>query len=480
MADPSVPAPMKASDLSHYRGQMLFYMGKFVNNSPSSVAPLKKIIASSEFAGLLTLLSGVGTQYMIKLLERASRNCVAKKAKIAERNNVKKRADVVSDKPEGTKRARLHGPSRSSDGAKGSTHEESGGSESLLPYLEECNIQRLSEAGHMPVSPRNCNQIRRQRPRLSGEDLRRNAELDSESVRASLRLSDQPSHGDDDSRRRVKVEYEDSASKSREKDGAFREIPGQLEDEQIRARRKPHSAKETAGKAAINGTEHIAEAPSASEKALQLKAWDMYNREVGIIRRDPTIIAPIENHCYIFLDNASDRHPGNPKNEVGQLLNSIKQLDFLFAKDQLVKYLTDRQAKMGMQPETPATWTMSEPRQVLGALRTIGTKCDDVQTHRAFAQMKLCLLVQQKLKSGYKSISSGKGKLRKPEMIYLEELARGEAGTVSDDEVRAKFEGYRSEYKAGRRWLKVAEWFGGPGIVLVFITAGTSRFDKED
>ena len=135
---------------------------------------------------------------------------------------------------------------------------------------------------------------------------------------------------------------------------------------------------------------------------------------------------------------------------------------------------------MGMQPETPATWTMSEPRQVLGALRTIGTKCNDVQTHRAFAQMKLCLLVQQKLKSGYKSISSGRGKLRKPEMIYLEELARGEAGTVSDDEVKAKFEGYRSEYKAGRRWLKVAEWFGGPGIVLVFITAGTSRFDQED
>ena len=78
---------------------------------------------------------------------------------------------------------------------------------------------------------------------------------------------------------------------------------------------------------------------------------------------------------------------------------------------------------------------MSEPRQVLGALRTIRTKYDDVQIHRAFAQMKLCLLVQQKLMSGYRSISSGKGKLQKPEMIYLEELAQREAGLVSEDEI---------------------------------------------
>ena len=64
-------------------------------------------------------------------------------------------------------------------------------------------------------------------------------------------------------------------------------------------------------------------------------------------------------------------------------------------------------------------------------------------------------------------------------MKYLKELARREAGPVSNDKVEAKFQGYRSEYKAGKRWLKVADWFGGPGIVLVF-TAGTSGLDHKD
>ncbi|KAK0513738.1 hypothetical protein JMJ35_003460 [Cladonia borealis] len=471
MADPSVPAPMRAAKLNHCRSQMIYYMGLVVDNSSSSPTPLKKIIRSREFVGLLTLLSGVGTQNMIKLLQSASQNCAAKKAEIAESNNAKKRADAVT--PPTTAPATA---------IKGTTHDESGGSESLLPHLEECNIQRLSQADHMPVSLRNYDQIRRKRPRLSGKGAGRNAEvdddmiLDSGSVTASLRLSDQSSHGDDASRTRVKIEYEDSAPKSEEKYGAFRQIPGQLEDEQIHARRKPHSAKEHGGKAAIDGTGCPAEAPSASEKALQLEAWDMYNKEVGIIRRDAKIIAPIEDHCCTALVDASNCGSGNLKKEVGQVLSDIEQLDFLFAKDRLVKYLNNRQAKLGMQTATPATWTMSEPQQVLGALRTIKNICDDAHIHRAFGQMKLCLLVQEKVKSGHIPISSGKGMSRLPETNYLEEIAREEAGPLSEAEIEAKYRDYLSEYQAGKRWLQVADWFGGPGIVLVFITAGIGSF----
>ena len=486
MANPPVLSPMKASNFSHCRGQLIYYMGKVVDNSPSSLGPLNKIVKSPEFKGLLELLSGVGTQNMIKLLESASRNCAAKKAEIAESNRAKKRADAVNDIPDGTKRARLHGPSSSSDRAQVTTHDESRYSEPLLPHLEQCNIQRISEPGLIPGSLPNCNQTRRQRPRLSGGEMGHNAEaddamtIDSGSATASLRLSDQSSHGDDGSRMRVNVEYDDSASESREKCGEFREVSGQLEDEQICVRRKPQSAKEHGGKTAMSGSGYPSEASSAIEKALQSEAWDMYNKEVGIVRRDPNVIAPIEDHCCETLNDSSDCRSEILKKEVGELLNAIEHLDFLYAKDQLLNCLCNRRARMGIQPETPATWTMSEPQNVLGALLTIGTKCDDLQTHRAFAQMKLCLLVQQKLKSGYKSISSGKGSPRKPEMKYLKELARREAGPVSNDKVEAKFQGYRSEYKAGKRWLKVADWFGGPGIVLVFITAGTSGLDHKD
>ena len=460
-------------------------MGKVANDSSSSLARLQKIVASKEFEGLLTLLSGVGTTRMIKLLESASRNCAAKKAEIAERKKARKEADAVGDRPGSSKRARLHDTGHSSDQAKCTGYNESGGLEPLPSCSEQSNIQRSSEEGQTPSSLRSRNQIRRQRPRLSGKDLGRKAEvdddmmLDSGSDTASLRHSAQSSHGEDDSRMRVKVEYEDSASESREKCGDFREILGQLEDEQIRARKRPQLAKEYSGKTAIIGTGYPSAAPSASEKTLQTEAWDMYKREVGIIRRDPIIIGPIENHCHKFLGNASDCSLGTSKKEVGELLNTIEQLDFLYAKDQLIKYLNNRQAKMGMQPETPATWTMSEPQQVLGALRTIRTICDDAHIHRAFGQMKLYLLVKQKLESGHKPISSSKGKPRLPETNYLAELARREAGPVSEDEVEAKFRDYLSEHQAGRRWLEVADWFGGPGIVLVFITAGTSGFDKE-
>ena len=468
---------------AHSRHQLIYYMGKFVNDSSSSLAPLKMVIASNEFEDLLTLLSSVGAPRMIKLLESASRNCAAKKAERAEKKNARKRADAVSDRPGSTKRVRLQEVSRSSDQAKGTAYDESGGSEPLPSHSEESNIQTLSEEGQIPKSLHNRNQARR-RIGVSSRISMRKAEdeddtmVDSSPDAASLRHSGPSSHCDNNSSSSVKTECEDSASKSLKKSDNLTQNPGQFENKQIRTRKRPQSAHENGDRTTNIGTVHPSEAPTTKEKAIQQEAWDMYQREVGIIRRDPDIIAPIENYCKTLFD-ASNRS-GNPKKEVGELLSDIEQLDFLFAKDRLIKYLNNRQAKSGMQTETPATWTMSEPQQVLGALRTIQTICDDAHIHRAFGQMKLCLLVQDKLKSGHKPISSSKGKQRLPETKYLEELARREAGPVSEDEIEASFRDYQSEYQAGKRWLQVADWFGGPGIVLVFITAGTSGSDKED
>ena len=77
---PSVPSKRTRSSLAHSRDQLLYYTGKVVDDSSSSLAPLKKIVASPKFEGLLTLLSMVGTQNVIKPLERASCNCAAKNA----------------------------------------------------------------------------------------------------------------------------------------------------------------------------------------------------------------------------------------------------------------------------------------------------------------------------------------------------------------------------------------------------------------
>ena len=476
MTDPSISSNKKPSK-GYNRDSLIYYMGEFINDSPPSLASLKKIVASNEFASLLKLLSAVGTQNLIKLLESASRDCAAKKAERAEKTNVRKRAEAVNERPGNTKRAKLHETDRSSNHAKGTAYGEFGVSEQLPAYSEGSNIQIRSEEGLMPSGLHKRNQTcRHELGPLRSRDPMHNAEDEDHTMlalgpdTAILRRSDPSSNGDNSSRPRVKTEYEDPSSESGERSVNSTRNPGQVEDEQSCTGKTPQSAHSM----------HPSEAPGAKEKALQLGSWDTYKREVGIIRRDPKVIAPIENHCCKAQGDEWGCHSANPKKELGDLLNTIKQLDFSFVKTRLIRYLSNRQAKLGIQLETQATWTMSEPQHILGALNTIKTICDDAQIHRAFGQMRLYLLVHQKLESGHKPVQSGKGKPRLPEKLYLEELARREAGPVSEEEIEARFHDYHSEYQAGRRWLEVADWFGGPGIVLVFITAGTSGSDKEE
>lgn len=54
----------------------------------------------------------------------------------------------------------------------------------------------------------------------------------------------------------------------------------------------------------------------------------------------------------------------------------------------------------------------------------------------------------------------------------LEELARKRAGSVSTPEIEQMISSYKHEYYAGKKWSAVIDWFGGSGIVLIFVTAG--------
>ncbi|KAL8787543.1 MAG: hypothetical protein Q9195_007715 [Heterodermia aff. obscurata] len=54
---------------------------------------------------------------------------------------------------------------------------------------------------------------------------------------------------------------------------------------------------------------------------------------------------------------------------------------------------------------------------------------------------------------------------------HLENRARRKAGDVSDDEKKYIIQSYKNEYYAGSKWTDVCKWFGGKGIVLVFVVA---------
>jgi len=55
----------------------------------------------------------------------------------------------------------------------------------------------------------------------------------------------------------------------------------------------------------------------------------------------------------------------------------------------------------------------------------------------------------------------------------LERYAAPKAETVAKELRGQLADKYKAEYHMGRKWLGVAKWFGGTGIVLVFIVAGT-------
>ncbi len=54
----------------------------------------------------------------------------------------------------------------------------------------------------------------------------------------------------------------------------------------------------------------------------------------------------------------------------------------------------------------------------------------------------------------------------------MKELACKKAGPVSRTELDQIISSYIYEYHAGQKWLAVMDWFGGSGIVLVFVIAG--------
>ena len=245
MTDPSVPAKKKGS-MAHTCRSLIFYMGKVVNESTSSLAPHKKIVASREFASLLKLLSRVGTQNMIKLLESASQDCAAKKAEYAKKTNVRKRADSANYTPGSTKRAKQHEVGGSSNHSKDTAYCESGGSEQPSAYSEESNIQRLSKEGQIPSSLHKRDQARQQESGLlRSRNLMHNAEDEDDTMFATgpdaaiLRHSYPSSHGDNNSISGVKTEYDDSSSGFRERSGNSTQNLGQVEDEQIRTMKWP-------------------------------------------------------------------------------------------------------------------------------------------------------------------------------------------------------------------------------------------------
>lgn len=142
-------------------------------------------------------------------------------------------------------------------------------------------------------------------------------------------------------------------------------------------------------------------------------------------------------------------------------------------KLELLKYLDarpePRDGAATMPAVIPQTWDMHDSLEIVDALKLITSNDEHSKVHRVFAQMRLFDVVQTQTEN---AIPKGKGSGRHvaEHLIVLEEMAKKVAGKEPPTS-RAKIETrYASAYLAGKRWRQLVDWFGGDGIVLVFIT----------
>jgi hypothetical protein len=184
------------------------------------------------------------------------------------------------------------------------------------------------------------------------------------------------------------------------------------------------------------------------------------NSELGLTRGNEDIVASITEQ---FFAQPSD-YRTRSQIDLSPILRACRNLDFHMAKVLLVNYLLDRLTAPGAKDMAlPLTSDTKEPDEIFDVLIIIGKKSDDIRIHQAFQRMNFFAAVNDKTTETTVSAR----------IKTLERYAARKAGTVAKELRGQLADKYKAEYHMGRRWLDVAKWFGGTGIVLVFIVAGT-------
>ena len=154
--------------------------------------------------------------------------------------------------------------------------------------------------------------------------------------------------------------------------------------------------------------------------------------------------------------------------ETTEILMVASFLEFFRNKRELQYHLESREKMPGENLQAHITWDTSNPSKILDALEDVMRNTIDNKIHRAYGQTVLFSSVNAQVAKGYGSTATG----RRNHITILEELAHKRAGTVSAREIEQMASRYLKDYYAGQKWLAVIEWFGGSGIVLIFVIAG--------
>ncbi|KAK4693361.1 hypothetical protein P7C71_g4028, partial [Lecanoromycetidae sp. Uapishka_2] len=189
-----------------------------------------------------------------------------------------------------------------------------------------------------------------------------------------------------------------------------------------------------------------------------------YRKEHGITRNEEHVLASIRKQCR----NVPDMYKGTreikeAKREVDleMVLQTCTKLKWENVCETLLTFLEDRLVTPGKAEQLPSTWNMDTPGEILDALQTIQSTTEDAMLHRAFGQMRL-----------RESVKAEEELTKTSATTILGRLAIKKAGEVSAKAQARAARKNETEYFSGYQWLKFLEWFGGSGIVFVFITSG--------
>lgn len=213
--------------------------------------------------------------------------------------------------------------------------------------------------------------------------------------------------------------------------------------------------------------------PAEISISMQDDDREEYRIEVGLTRNEAIVRDQIKGECL----GHHIRNAGKVQ-EIEAILDTCLELQFGIVRYQLLEFLGNRLSNPGSRIEINSTWNLSDPNLIFDALQTISNTTLDSKIHRVYGQMRLCISVMEKASQAVDrpkpAISKirGTGTYLAEHLIVLEQLAKDHAGPVTKKEKERKFRSYRSECMAGKNWAKVTKWFGGSGIILIFVCAG--------
>ena len=185
-----------------------------------------------------------------------------------------------------------------------------------------------------------------------------------------------------------------------------------------------------------------------------------YDIEIGLGSGAPLIKEFVQ--ASLLALKGSTRPSFNMQDEVAKIWKIVPHLDFFQNRHELHKHLESRE-NTSDSLQTGAVWNTSEPSEILNALEKVKRSTIDNKIHRAYGQTMLVVAVDNKVNKGYKSQVKA----------ILEEIARDRSGPVTKEELDQITSSYFYEYQAGQRWRKIMNWFGGSGIVFIFVIGGT-------